>query len=85
MTFIIGFLVGAIITAAIFLIIKPKNSRNIPDFSKVNKDGEKFNPGDGNFDSSNFKPGEGKSRRSKDNSTSVNDNAIEDKKNEKQD
>ena len=45
--FIIGILVGAIVTAGIFMLIKPGNSRNMPDFDKFgqfDKDGEGFDP-----------------------------------------
>ena len=82
LTFIIGVLVGAAITAAIFLIFKPKNSRQIPDFKNFNKDGEKFNPEDGDFDPSKFKSGEGRSRRNKDSSETTDDNKVEEKKTE---
>lgn len=72
MTFIIGFLVGAIITAGLFLIFKPKDSKQSPDFSKFNKDGEKLNPGSRElpegFDPSNSKDGERPNGRSRDNS-----------------
>ena len=82
MTLIIGVLIGTIVTAAIFLIFKPGNSRNVPDFSGFNKDGEKFNPSDGDFDPSNFKPGEGRSRRSKDSDSQNEDNKVDEKKTE---
>ena len=82
LTFIIGVLVGAIITTLIFLIFKPGNSRKGPDFSGFNKDGEKFNPSDGDFDPSNFKPGEGRSRRSKDSDSQNEDNKVDEKKTE---
>lgn len=39
-TFIVGMLAGGIITASIFLIFKPNNRRNIPDFSQFNKNGK---------------------------------------------
>ena len=89
-TLVIGILIGAIVTAAIFLIFKPGNSRKGPDFSGFNKDGEKFNPEDGDFDPSNFKPGEGRSRRSKDSDSQDENSKVEEKKtedsaNEKQD
>ena len=48
MTFIIGVLVGAIITTAIFLIFKPNNSRNIPEFSRGNRSGERIRPNSNN-------------------------------------
>ena len=88
-TLVIGILIGAVITAAIFLIFKPGNSRRTPDFSGFNKDGEKFNPGDGDFDPSNFKPGEGRSRRNKESDSQEDNNKVEEKTedsaNEKQD
>lgn len=83
-TLIIGILIGAVITAAIFLIFKPGNSRKAPDFSQFSKDGEKFNIEDGDFDPSNFKPGEGRTRRNKD-SDSEKDNKKEEKTEDKQD
>ena len=43
-TFIIGVLVGAIITTAVFLIIKPNNSKKIPNFSGTNRSGERVRP-----------------------------------------
>ena len=79
-TLVIGILIGAVITAAIFLIFKPKDSRKVPDFSGFNKDGQKFSPEDGDFDPSNFKPGEGRSKRDK--SDSNKDNKVEEKKTE---
>ena len=48
MTFIIGVLVGAIVTTAIFLIIKPNNSCNVPNISKSNRSGERIRPGNNN-------------------------------------
>ena len=42
LTLIIGILIGAVITAAIFLIFRTKGSRNAPDFSKFNPNGEEF-------------------------------------------
>ena len=88
-TLVIGILIGAVVTAAIFLIFKPGSGRKTPDFSQFNKDGEKINPGDGDFDFSNFKPGEGKGRRSKDDTSenddsNVKENNNEDQNNEKQ-
>ena len=86
-TLIIGILIGAVITAAVFLIFKPKNSKNAPDFSQFNKDGEKFNPEEGDFDMSNFNPGEGRSRRNKDDSekdSTTEEKETEDKQNENQ-
>lgn len=78
-TFAIGVLVGAIITAAIFLIFKPNNKGKVPDFSQFNRNGEKVIPGDKNIDPSNFKQGERRSRRNKDN-TSENDSNVDDAK-----
>ena len=40
-TFIIGALTGAIITATIFLLVKPNNSKKNLDFQKDNRSGEK--------------------------------------------
>ena len=82
-TLIIGILIGAVITAAIFLIAKPKNTRGVPDFSQFEKNGERVRPSDGNFDFSK----DGRSRRSKDSTTDekVEDNTkTEDTTNEKQ-
>ncbi len=81
-TLVIGILIGAVITTAIFLIFKPGNSRKGSDFSGFNKDGVKFNPGDGDFDPSNFKSGEGRSRRSKDSDSQTEDTKVEEKKTE---
>ena len=72
-TLVIGILIGAVVTAAIFLIFKPKDSRKVPDFSQFNKDGD--------FDPSNFKPGEGRNRRNKD-SDSEKDSKVEEKETE---
>ncbi len=66
-TFVIGIVIGAVITAAIFLIFKPGNDKKRPDFSGFSKDGEKFNPG------------EGRSRKNKD-SDSEKDSKVEEKK-----
>ena len=33
LTLVIGILIGAILSSAVFLIFKPKSSRSIPDFS----------------------------------------------------
>ena len=43
-TFIIGVLVGAIITTAVFLIIKPNSSKKVPNFSETNRSGERVRP-----------------------------------------
>ena len=51
MTFIIGVLVGAIVTTALFLIIKPNNSCNVPNVSRSNRSGERIRPGNNNFTS----------------------------------
>ena len=87
-TLFIGMLIGAVITAVIFLIFKPGNSRKTPDFSQFNKDGEKFNPGDGDFDPSNFKGGEGRPSRNKDNRNENNkvteDKTVEEQKDEQE-
>ena len=42
LTFIIGVLVGGILTASVFLIFKPSNSRKMPDFSSISTNGEGF-------------------------------------------
>ncbi len=83
-TLIIGILIGAVITAAIFLIFKPGNSRKTPDFSQFNKDGEKFTPGDEDFDPSKFKGGEGRPSRNKD-SKVTEDKTVEEQKDEQED
>ena len=86
LTFIIGVLVGAAITAAIFLIFKPKAGRNAPDFSKFERNGEKFNPGDEDFDPSKFNPGERRKRNSSDtkDDSKVEEKETKDTNNEKQ-
>ena len=43
-TFIIGVLVGAIITTTIFLIFKPNSSRKVLNFSGTNRSGERVRP-----------------------------------------
>ena len=70
-------MVGAIITASVFLIFKPKSSRNTSDFSQFGKDG--FNPSSEGFDR--------KSMRNRNNSSNENDESkvVEDKQDEKQD
>ena len=69
-TLVIGILIGAVITAAVFLIAKPKNNgRNIPDFSNFKKSGER--PNMDKFDFSK----EGRPSRNKDKEN----NKVEDK------
>ena len=70
LTLIMGIMIGAVITASVFLIIKPKSSRNVPDFSSFNKDGSGFN-----FNK------EGRSRNSDETGES---NSVEDNKTEKE-
>ena len=82
-TLVIGILIGAVITAAIFLIAKPKNSRNIPDFSKFEQNGERTKPSEGDFDFSK----DGRPSRNRDNNknsdSKVDDNSkTEDTKDE---
>ena len=79
-TLVIGILIGAVITAAIFLIAKPKGGRNIPDFSQFEKGGEKVKPGDRNFDFSK----EGRPSRNRDGSKK-NDNSKVDENNKTDD
>jgi len=77
-TLIIGILIGAIVTSAIFLIVKPKNTRRMPDFSNIEKNGERIRPNGGNTNR------EGKTR-DKDNSKSEKkDDATKDNMNEGQ-
>ncbi len=71
LTLIIGMLIGGIITAGIFLIFKPNNARNIPDFSQFNRDRREFN-----FDRSE--------RPSRDGNNSKDSKPIEEKTDEKQ-
>lgn len=78
-TLVIGILIGAVITTAIFLIAKPKNSRKMPDFSQFEKNGERVRPNGENFDFSK----EGRTRSNRDNNK-VDDNKTEDTTNEKQ-
>ena len=61
-TLVVGILIGAVVTAAAFLIFKPSNSRNIPDFSQFNKEG--FDPTKEGFDPT--KEGFGRGKRDKD-------------------
>lgn len=74
-TFIIGVLVGAIITAAIFLIFKPNNSRRVPDFSGINRNGERVRPNGENFPSNNERR-----RRSEDSTTESNNTNVDENK-----
>lgn len=80
---IIGILIGAVITASVFLIIKPNNSKNRPDFSQFGNNGERVRPSgeNGNF--------QGRSRRNynatENNDSKSDDNKqLEDNQNEKQ-
>ena len=75
-TLIIGILIGAVITAGVFLIVKPGSSRKTPDFSQFSKNGER--PNMENFDPSNFKSGEGRSRRSKDDTSKDTEKKVDD-------
>ena len=83
-TLIIGILIGAILTAAVFLIVKPKNTRGVPDFSQFNKDGQIVKPDGENFDFSKM----GKGRRNQDSTeeekSTIDENRTEDTPNEKQ-
>ena len=72
-TLIIGILIGAVITASVFLIVKPKNGRNIPDFSQFEKNGKKTRPNGGDFDFSKH----GRPSRNRDNNKES-DNKVED-------
>ena len=81
-TLIIGILIGAVITASVFLIVKPKNDRKIPDFSQFEKNGERTRPSNGeNFEFDK----EGRARKRSDSSdkSKVDDNSkTEDSKDE---
>ena len=72
-TLVMGILIGAVITAAIFLIFKPKSSRSIPDFSQFNKDGETFD-----FSKS------GRRSRNSDSTSETEDSKVEEKQDESQ-
>ena len=70
LTLIMGIMIGAVITASIFLIFKPKSSRNVLDFSNFNKDGSGFS-----FDK--------EGRRSRNSDETSESNSVEDNKTEK--
>lgn len=74
-TFIIGVLVGAIITTAVFLIVKPNSSKKVPNFSGTNRSGERVRPNDGSSSSNTDR-----NKRDKapiENNTSKNENKDE--------
>ena len=80
MTFIIGVLVGAIITTAIFLIIKPNNSCNVPNISKSNRSAERIRPGNNNSIPNTKRNKKDKNTTSESNNT-TNENTLETNKN----
>ena len=67
-TLCIGILIGAVITAAIFLIARPKGGRNIPNFQQFERTGERVRPGTGNDDFS---------KRNRDNSKKTDDSKVD--------
>ena len=72
---IIGILIGAIVTATIFMVVKPGGSRNVPDFDKMpNFNSENFNKED--FD---------RSKRPSRNNKTNEDNKTEENVDETQD
>ncbi len=80
MTFIIGVLVGAIITTAIFLIIKPNNSCNVPNISKSNRSAERIRPGNNNS-TSNTKRNKKDKNTTTESKNTTNENTLETNKN----
>ena len=76
MTFIIGVLVGAIVTTAIFLIIKPNNSSNVPNISRSNRSAERIRPGNNNSTSNTKRNKKDKNTTSESNNT-TNENTLD--------
>ena len=81
MTFIIGVLVGAIITTAIFLIFKPNNSSNVPTISRSNRSSERIKPTDKASKSNSGKTKKDKNTTSESNNTTNENNTKTNEKN----